>query len=87
MFVGVLQATKPMKAFALLNVGDDPTVKGNITFTQASCTEPVHVTIEMEGLTPGSHGFHIHELGNLSGGCVSAGAHFNPEGVSESSLL
>jgi len=33
------------------------------------------------GLKTGNHGFHIHALGDLSNGCVSAGPHFNPFGV------
>ena len=32
----------------------------------------------MTGLLAGKHGIHIHEFGNLSDGCNSAGAHFNP---------
>ena len=35
----------------------------------------------IEGLGPnGEHGFHIHELGDLSKGCDSLGGHYNPLG-------
>ena len=40
----------------------------------------VRVTLKVKGLSPGPHGFHVHELGS----CVapefkSAGGHFNPD--------
>ena len=36
------------------------------------------VTGEVTGLKPGQHGFHVHQFGDYSAGCVSAGSHFNP---------
>ena len=50
---------------------------GTITFTQTG--DSTTVTGEITGLTEGYHGFHIHEYGDLTNGCTSAGGHFNPE--------
>ena len=52
-------------------------VKGTVMFTPAADGVKVHYRIT--GLTPGKHGFHIHEKGDLSApDLTSAGGHFNP---------
>lgn len=54
-------------------------VHGSVTFTQVGSR--VRVVGEIAALTPGLHGFHVHEKGDCSApDAGSAGAHFNPHG-------
>ncbi|GMT28402.1 hypothetical protein PFISCL1PPCAC_19699, partial [Pristionchus fissidentatus] len=55
-------------------------VNGVIHLHQNSEAESCVIKGEMSGLTPGQHGFHIHEYGDATNGCISAGPHFNPFG-------
>lgn len=57
---------------------DGEGVKGLIEFKQKSSRSPIQINGTISGLTPGYHGFHIHEYGDRSNGCESAGGHFNP---------
>ncbi len=51
---------------------------GEVTFTRTP--EGIRVVAEIRGLTPGKHGFHIHEFGDVSSpDAMSAGGHFNPD--------
>src|SRR4051812_46334104 len=52
-------------------------VTGTVTFTKSG--DEVKVVADINGLTPGKHGFHIHEFGECSApDGTSAGGHFNP---------
>lgn len=55
-------------------------VHGLVTLSQGSDGDPVKVTGKIEGLTPGQHGFHVHEHGDTTQGCASTGGHYNPFG-------
>ena len=71
-------SSAPKSAIAVLVPGKDSSVKGTVRFTQES--GGVHVQADIEGLTPGQHGFHVHENGDLSKPDLSsAGGHFNPD--------
>ncbi len=59
---------------------------GTVTFTQSGANK-VKVAYDLKGLTPGKHGFHVHEKGDLSSPDLSsAGAHFNPENKTHGGL-
>jgi Cu-Zn family superoxide dismutase len=51
---------------------------GTVTFTSLEDGK-TKVAVDLQGVPPGKHGFHIHESGDLSAADLSsAGAHFNP---------
>lgn len=55
------------------------TVRGKVTFLEVP--GGLRVDAIVTGLTPGKHGFHIHEKGDCSApDGSSAGGHFNPDG-------
>ncbi|KAJ8686418.1 hypothetical protein QAD02_022212 [Eretmocerus hayati] len=55
-------------------------VSGVLRLVQTEDDGPVTITGKISNLMPDAlHGFHVHAKGDLSQGCSSAGAHFNPE--------
>ncbi len=71
------KSSTPLKAVAVVYPTAGNKVGGTVVFTETA--DGVKVRAEITGLTPGTHGFHIHEFGDCSAAdASSAGAHFNP---------
>jgi len=71
------KSSAPLKAIVVLYPTAGNKVSGTVTFTEVA--DGVQVHADIAGLTPGNHGFHVHEFGDCSStDASSAGAHFNP---------
>lgn len=71
------KSAAPVKAIAVLHPTAGNKVSGTVTFTEEA--DGVRVQADITGLTPGKHGFHVHEFGDCSApDLASAGGHFNP---------
>ncbi|CAE6401314.1 unnamed protein product [Rhizoctonia solani] len=72
------EVKKEVYAKAVLKDATGATI-GVVNMYQASNLDPVKITADLKGLgAEGKKGFHVHEFGDLSNGCASAGGHFNP---------
>jgi Cu-Zn family superoxide dismutase len=72
-----VSAQEVKKAIAVLHPASGSQVMGTVTFTKTD--GGIQVVADITGLTPGQHGFHIHEFGDCSApDATSAGGHFNP---------
>lgn len=66
-----------LRAIAELQPTQGNKVRGTVRFLDEG--GKVRVIAEITGLTPGEHGFHVHENGDCSApDASSAGGHFNP---------
>ncbi len=67
----------PDHAIAVLAPTKGNTVYGTVHFTESA--DGVRVQADIHSLTPGKHGFHIHEFGDMSSeDGMATGGHFNP---------
>lgn len=70
------------RAICVVQGVGDSGVAGVLTFVRNG--DKVEVTGSISGLTPGKHGFHVHEFGDITAldtDGTSTGGHFNPEGA------
>ncbi|KAK0513424.1 hypothetical protein JMJ35_004410 [Cladonia borealis] len=66
-----------VKAVAVLR--GESSVGGTVTFEQSSESSPTTITYDIHGSDPSAErGMHVHQFGDNTNGCTSAGPHFNP---------
>ena len=69
-------ATGPSASVTLSPISGS-TAAGTVTFAQLA-DGAVCVTVDLPGVPPGVHGFHIHDKGDCGDNGNAAGGHFNP---------
>lgn len=57
---------------------DHPHIKGTVEFEEKGTKVIIKGNLKSTKYKNSSHGFHIHEAGDLSDKCMGACAHFNP---------
>uniref|UniRef100_A0A6P6XN93 Superoxide dismutase [Cu-Zn] n=1 Tax=Dermatophagoides pteronyssinus TaxID=6956 RepID=A0A6P6XN93_DERPT len=69
-------SSEPLVAVAKIEGKD---VQGIVQFRQMPNSMNLQVSGRITGLTPGLHGFHVHQYGDTRNSCTSMGGHFNPD--------
>ena len=82
-----MESAETNYAICLLKPDLDSGVKGVVRFTQPEGGK-TRVQAEITGLKPGTHGFHVHQWGDISDSASgkATGGHYNPTGAEEHSL-
>jgi superoxide dismutase, Cu-Zn family len=77
--LGCAHMKGPM-AMATLQPTTGQAAKGTVHF-QDMGGGTIEVQVDLSGVPPGVHGFHIHEKGDCGNDAQAAGGHFNPTGM------
>jgi len=77
--IGLMNHGQPESAVAHIGPASGSEVSGEVRFSEHG--GDTLVEINLKHLSPGVHGFHVHEKGDCSAeDALSAGGHFNPAG-------
>lgn len=77
-------SVSPPTASASLEGRSGASVLGGVSFYEVP--GGLRIEAQVAGLTPGEHGFHVHELGDCTApDASSAKGHFNPAGLAHGS--
>ena len=66
---------QPIEAVCVFNQNN---IIGNVILKENIKEKNTDIYINIKGLSPGLHGFHVHEFGDLREGCSSTCSHYNP---------
>ena len=69
-----------MKKAVCVFTNNNPGISGYVEFIEKK-NDKIDIKLDIKGLSPGLHGFHIHTTGDLRKGCNSLCSHFNPYNV------
>merc|ERR1712227_834414 len=83
LLLALISSTSALKAVCTFNGEGSGEVTGDILLIEHETPDGTEIEIsgELMNLSPGEHGFHIHEKGDLSDNCKGAGGHYNPFGL------
>ena len=77
LILGACASTTGPSAIATLTPTTGNSAAGTVLLTQLA-DGSVEVKVDLTGVPPGVHGFHIHEFGDCGDNGNAAGGHFNP---------
>ncbi|MBI5629680.1 MAG: superoxide dismutase family protein [Elusimicrobia bacterium] len=75
-FSAALPAGAATGAAKILGTAEGSPIRGTVSFEDAR--GGLKVSVRLQGVPPGEHGFHIHEFGNCEDSGKAAGSHYNP---------